>query len=196
MESTNNYMNQEDFKKVISAIPELKIRKWDDTDIKFLFKILYFCALRPMEAIKLSRDDFNINERYVKLGETKTELHGKVVIPKIFCTELEIYLNFKDVGPLFPKLTYDTFYHWLKRLGQICEIEAWTAKNQGVKNENGKITKHGEKTVGHIFRKMRGKDYEKDGIKLSIIMNVYRHADLGVTSKYLRNTNQAIMEVI
>ena len=196
MDSTNNYMNQDDFKRVVQTIPELKIRKWDDTDVKYLFKILYYCALRPIEGIKLSKVDFNINERYVKLGETKTELNSKAIIPTIFCTELEIYLHNKDSGRLFPKLTYDTFYRWLKKLGEICEIEAWTSHNQGVKNENGKITKHGEKTVGHIFRKSRGKDYEKDGIKLSIIMNVYRHADLGVTSKYLRNTNQAVKEVI
>jgi hypothetical protein len=43
-------MNQEDFTRVLETIPDLKIRKWSNNDVRFLFKIMYWSALRPMEA--------------------------------------------------------------------------------------------------------------------------------------------------
>ena len=184
-------MNQEDFRKVVQTIPELKIRLWDDTDIKYLFKILYYCALRPSEAIKLSKSDFNIQDRYVFLGETKTERNAKAVIPSIFCTELEIYLHHKDIGRLYPKLTYNTFYKWLKKLGEICEIEAWTTPQ----------SQTGEKTVGHIFRKSVGKDMiygvqvDKDGKKFEIptISAHLRHKKPSMTiDHYLKASQESV----
>ena len=42
-----NYMSQEDVEQVIAHIPDLKIRKWIDADVGWLFRILYNCALRP-----------------------------------------------------------------------------------------------------------------------------------------------------
>ena len=56
----------------LATIPELKIRKWLDIDIVMMFKIMYFCALRPGEAIKLKKEDFDIESREVYLGKTKT----------------------------------------------------------------------------------------------------------------------------
>ena len=191
MDSTNNYMNQDDFKRVVQTIPELKIRKWDDTDVKYLFKILYYCALRPIEGIKLSKVDFNINDRYVYLGKTKTESNAKAIIPSIFCTELEIYLHNKDSGRLFPKLTYDTFYRWLKKLGEICEIEAWTTPQNETR----------EKTVGHIFRKSIGKDMvygnilDKNGRKfeIPIISAHLRHKKPSITiDHYLKASQEQV----
>ena len=57
---------------IIETIPDLKIRKWIDEDIQMLFKILYWGALRPSEGLKLKKEDFNITNRTIHLGKTKT----------------------------------------------------------------------------------------------------------------------------
>jgi len=80
-----NYMSPETFDSVIYYIPELHIRKWLDSDIQMLFKILYWCALRPIEGIMLKKEDFNLDEREVYLGRTKTKKEdsaNKTVNPK------------------------------------------------------------------------------------------------------------------
>ena len=114
MRSTNNYLNQEDFQRVIDEVPNLYIRKWVDDDIQMLFRILYWCALRPIEGIKLSKEDFDLESRKIYLGKTKTHINDVAPIPAIFIPELESYLYSKDEGRLFPGLSYNTFYPWLK----------------------------------------------------------------------------------
>lgn len=141
-------MSPETFNQVIVTIPELKIRKWIDEDISMLFKILYYCALRPMEGIGRNKEDFDVNQREIFLGKTKTKKQDYASIPKVFCTELNDYLSTKEPGRLLPELTYDTFYRWLKRLGKLLDIPSWVVPQK----------ESGEKTVGHIFRKSVGKD--------------------------------------
>lgn len=195
MDSTNNYMNQNDIKRIIDTIPELNIRKWDDKDVRFLFKILYYCALRPMEGIMLEKSDFNFNDRYIKLGKTKTDPNAKAVIPMIFVDDLKVYLSAKEEGRLLPNLTYITFYLWLKRLGKMCNIEAWTTPQN--------VTK--EKTVGHIFRKSIGKAFVYGEIRanngelvhITVISKHMRHKSVSMTNDvYLKVTQEAVKQII
>ena len=132
---------------ILDSIPSLKIRKWEDYDIQMLFKILYWCALRPTEGILLQKSDFNFNNRTINLGQTKTKKNDAALIPQRFCQELEDYINTKENGRLFVGLTYHNLWEWLKKLGKSLNIEAWITPQ----NETG------EKTVGHIFRKSIGK---------------------------------------
>jgi len=191
MESTNNYMNQVDFSKVLNSIHLLGIRRWMDEDIEMLFKILYWSALRPSEGIRLKREDINIKDRVIHLGKTKTKQNDKAIIPIVFKDELSTYLQTKPEGELFKGLTYDTFYRWLKRLGKICKIKAWTSNEKDV----------GEKTVGHIFRKSIGKDMVfgevlgKDGQKIEIptISQHLRHSKPSMTiDHYLKATSEQV----
>ena len=193
VKSTNNYMNQQDFDKVLDAIPTLSIRKWYDNDVRMLFKILYWCALRPIEGIKLSKEDFDLESRKIDLGNTKTKINDKAPIPRVFVPELETYLTNKGNGRLFDGLTYDTFYHWLKRLGKSLDISAWTTHQ----------SETGEKTVGHIFRKSIGKDMltgihrNKDGKKfeIPIISKQLRHSKPSITiDSYLKSTIEAVLD--
>ena len=186
-ESQYNYLNQDDFIRVIDAIPRLKIRKWYDNDIEMLFKILYHCALRPIEAIKLSKVDFNIIDRVIYLGKTKTSMQDKAVIPKNFEIELTNYLQTKKDGRLFDKLTYPTFYNWLIRLGKILNIEAWIMPQ----------SESGEKTKGHIFRKSIGKDLINQGYSYEIISKHLRHKKPSITiDYYLKASLEAVKEVL
>lgn len=185
----SNYMSQDTFAQVLIAIPSLKIRKWPDEDIQMLFKILYWCAFRPMEGIARSKEDFNLDEREVYLGHTKTINNDKAPIPSLFIAELRQWLLTKPDGPLFPGLTYDTAYRWFVKLGKQLNIPAWTIPQ----------SKTREKTKGHIFRKSLGKDMLEGthGKKFSIpiISKQLRHAKPSITQDhYLKASIEAVKE--
>ena len=194
MDSTNNYINKTDLDRIIQAVPEIKIRKWETKDVQFLFKLLYYCALRPMEGIMLSRSDFNLNDRYIKLKQTKTEFNIQKTIPTIFMPEVEKYLRTKLEGRLLPDLKYITFYFWLKKLGKICNIEAWTTSQLDTK----------EKTVGHGFRKSFGKaclfgeilDKNGDEIPLTIISKHLGHKTIEMTYKYIKAAQAQVSQTL
>ena len=190
MKSNPNYINQEDFDKILAAIPRLNIRKWDDNDIQYLMKILYHMALRPMEGIKLKKEDFDMDNRMVYLGKTKTSTSDRAVIPKAFLMDLDGYLWTKDEGRLFPGLTYRTFWVWCKRLGIDLSIEAWLPRNRERMKEN---------TVGHIFRKSWGKDaLEELGFdKIDVISSHLRHKKPSMTfDHYLKGNIKKVHDTI
>jgi integrase len=68
-----NYINRDDFERILDTIPQLGIRKWLDDDIKILFQIMYYSALRPGEAIRLKKEDIDIKNQTIYLGKTKTK---------------------------------------------------------------------------------------------------------------------------
>jgi len=189
MQSSNNYMNPEQFTQVINAIPQLKIRKWKDLDIEFLFKIQYESALRPIEAIRLKKEDINLDERQIYLGQTKTTSEDYAVIPRGFIPQYTQYIESKEPGRLTRDLTYNTYRVWIKDLGKMLHIPAWTTP-QSVTHE---------KTKGHIFRKSKGKDLVQElgyGLMPSISKHL-RHSSPEITAKYyLKVTREAVKEVI
>ena len=177
------------FKVILNHIPKLKIRKWTDYDVQFLFKILYECALRPIEGIRLQKENFNIQDRIIYLGKTKTKKGDKVVIPQKFLAELKFYIEQKEDGPLFPGLNYAAFIKWIIRLGKDLEIKAWTTPQ----------SETGEKTKGHIFRKSKGKDLLKEiGLnELDIISKHLRHSKPSITfDSYLKASTEAVKQKI
>lgn len=189
MEGRFNYMSPVQLKQVIDAIPELKIRKWYDFDIEYLFKNCYWLALRPVEGIMLKKEDFNLQEKQCFLGHTKTVQQDYAPIPDPYLSELLQYLDRKKVGRLLPGLSYNTFYVWLKRLGNLCDIPAWTT----LQSETG------EKTVGHIFRKSLGKDMligtHGKKFEIPIISKQLRHAKVSTTmDHYLKSSIEAVKE--
>ncbi len=190
MKDKNNYISPEKMQQAIDTIPALKIRKWIDHDVEMLFKILYFCGLRPSEGINLSKEQFDLEERMIYLGQTKTKKNDRAVIPLIFVPELYEYLKTKKPGRFLPGLTYDTSYRWFKKLGVLCEIPAWTT-DQSIS---------GEKTVGHIFRKSLGKDmlsgkYGDKAKEIPVISKQLRHAKPSMTvDHYLKADLDTVLE--
>ena len=193
MKDKSNYISPETFALVLATIPSLKIRKWADIDIQMLFKILYWLALRPIEGIMLEKKDINIEDREAYLGKTKTRYDDRAMIPTPFVPELESWLRTKEDGRLFPKLTYNTVYPWLRKLGVMLDIPAWTIPQ----------SKTHEKTKGHIFRKSIGKDMltgvhlTKDGKKFEIpvISKQLRHSKPSITiDHYLRSDIEAVKD--
>lgn len=190
MQDKANYMSPETFDKVLNYIPQLHIRKWLDDDVRMLFKILYWCALRPIEGIMLKKEDFNLDEREIYLGRTKTKKEDYAPITKIFINELGFYLDTKENGRLFPELTYDTMYRWIIRIGIKLNIPSWTTLE----------SVSGEKTKGHIFRKSVGKDmdaglYGKDAKKIGVISKQMRHKKISTTmDSYLKLGIESVKE--
>lgn len=190
MESNPNYINQEDFDRILDAIPMLHIRKWNNTDVQYLLKILYHMALRPSEGIKLRSEDFDLKNRICYLGKTKTSTSDRAIIPRVFVDDLGEWLTTKPDGRLFPGLTYRTLWVWLKRLGELLEIDAWKKGNRERMKEN---------TVGHIFRKSWGKDMvEKHGYeKIDVISTHMRHKDISITmNSYLKANVEKVKDTI
>ncbi len=173
MEAQFNYMSPGQLEQVISAIPELKIRKWIDYDIGYLFKNSYWLALRPVEAINLKKEDFDLLNKQCFLGQTKTIKYDYAPIPDPYLKELSRYLEQKEEGKLLPGLSYHTYYSWLKRLGKLCDVKAWTEPQKDT----------GEKTVGHIFRKSIGKDM----LYGNVPSNPGKKFEIPIISKQLRH---------
>ena len=195
MKSTVNYMNPEQFEEVLKAIPDLYLRKWKDSDIRMLFKILYWCGLRINEGIKLTKEDFDFERMEVFLGKTKTHKGDRAVILTAFAPELMEWMATKDEGPLFPGLTYNTMIRWVYKLGKQLNITAWTTR----RSESGEMTK------SHIFRKSIGKDLlygtHTGGNKapISVISKHLRHtgkkgANINTTTEYLKVSGKDVKD--
>jgi len=175
MQSSWNYINQDDFSRIIQAIPELNLRKYSFESVQMLFKISYHCALRISETLKLSKSDFLLEKNEVFLGKTKTENAGYASIPEIFMPELESYLRSVQDERLFPDYNRKTVDSWTRKLGKRLDILAWTTPQ----------SKSREKTKTHIFRKSYAKDlYRKSSTVIA--MKKLRHKNLQVTSDYLK----------
>lgn len=184
MEALGDSVNQislDTFDIIYHSIPDLKIRKWRDFDVEMLFKILYHIALRPSEGINLKKEDFNLEQRRVWLGDTKTHKRDFANIPEMFIEDLRAYLDVKEEGRLFPNLTYSTAFHWFVKLGKMLNIEAWTTPER---------ISH-EKTKGHIFRKSLGKNM-LDGLHLKQDGTPFSFKDIPIISKQLRHSKPSV----
>lgn len=190
-ESSVNYINQIDFNRILAEIPSLKIRKWKDKDIEILFKIMYYSALRPIEAIRLKKDDIDIRNNMIYLGKTKTKTIDKAQIYHGFSNELENWLKDKEPEELFPNLTYHRVYAWIITLGKRLDIQAWIIPE----------SKSGEKTKGHIFRKSIGKDmihgdYGEDAQSINVIAALMRHSKPSMTVDHYLKIDQEKLKKI
>ena len=188
MNPSINYMPPQQFEQLLTAIPRLKIRRWQGGDVIMLFKICYWCGLRISEGCKLEKESFDTEFRQVYLGITKTNKGDHATIPEKFIPELQAYLLQKGTGRLFPGMNRYITYNWLKRLGVMLEIKALTTPQ----------SETGEKTVTHIFRKSVGKDmlYGTFGPRqpLNIVQQKLRHTNPLMTTKYLKATDEDVRQ--
>ena len=190
MQDKVNYISPETFQRIQDYIPQLGIRKWKDEDVAMLFKILYFCALRPSEGIFLKKESFNLIDREIYLGKTKTKKADVAHIPSLFVNELGHWLETKTSGRLFDGLSYNTAWHWVSRTGKALDIQAWLVPE----------TESSEKTKLHIFRKSVGKDmlsgmYGEKASAIPVISKQLRHAKPSMTvDHYLKATLETVKE--
>lgn len=188
MSPRSNYMPPEEFQKLLDGVDTLELKKFNHEDVKMLFRICYWLALRINEAIRLNVEDFHFDTNDVYLGQTKTNKEDYAKIPEGFKPELAVYLQGKK-GPLFPGMSRFVVHYWLRILGKRFNILSLTSSQK----------KTGEKTKCHIFRKSMAKDllYGTYGEKapLSLVSQALRHKGknfLASTQYYLKVTDADI----
>ena len=187
MKSTRNYLSPQDFDRLLAAIPTLTLKKWSHKQVDFLFKLCYWCELRPTEGITRKAEDFDFERNELFLGKTKTEKGGITPIPPPFRLEAMEFVK-DQKGRLFPGLTRFRVYAWLKQLGEKLNIECLITS----------VDETGENTVCNIFRKSMAKDllYGTHGkvAPLNVIMKTLRHTSLDTTTKYLRISQEDVKD--
>uniref|UniRef100_A0AAT9JAJ8 ORF79 n=1 Tax=Nitrosopumilaceae spindle-shaped virus TaxID=3065433 RepID=A0AAT9JAJ8_9VIRU len=186
MQARTNYITPDQFKQLIDGVDTLELKKFNHEDVKMLFKVCYWMALRIGEALKINVEDFDFEVMQVYLGKTKTEKQGFAKIPEVFRLELLEYLLDKK-GPLFPGMNRFIVSYWLKTLGKRYKIKALTTSQEDTE----------EKTITHIFRKSMAKDmfYGIHGEKapLTFVSDTLRHKGknrLAATQEYLKITGE------
>ena len=149
-----NYITLDSFNALLEYFDEREFRPIDSFDVNMIIKISYYLALRVNEALRLKKEDFDLELLEVDLGHTKTEEMGKATIPPDFKEELEAYLDSKSSGYLFVNrhsgklIARQTVWKWLMEAGKYLNIPALTTPQ----------AKTHEKTKTHLFRKSIGKD--------------------------------------
>jgi len=192
VEDTYNHITYETMERIIESIHLLRIKRWKTEDIQFLFSLMYWSGLRVAEAIKLQKEDFHLKTRRLVLHNTKTKLIDKAIIPMTFVAEVTEFLKDKPSGDLFPDLYYKAVYRWMKRLGLLLAIPAWTTPRSKTK----------EMTVCHAMRKSIGKNLlagvhiAPDNRPYSIleISKLLRHKKPSMTEEhYLKVSDDAML---
>jgi len=188
LRSKNNYINPEQFEEIIKALNTLEFRKWDVKDVEFLFKISYWCALRMSESCRIKKEDIDLESGEIYLGLTKKKKNSIAIIPTVFREELFYYLKGKNDGYLLPDVNPQIVRVWIRKLGKMLNIEAWTTPQE--------VT--GEKTQTHIFRKSMAKDMllgtHGKIAPLPIVQGLLRHDNIATTSKYVHLEKEAVKE--
>lgn len=184
VKSKNNYVNQEDFERLIAAVDRIDFRDHDAGAVKMLFKLTYWCALRIREALSLKWSDIDWDAGTITLRKTKTEKNVPVLIPPPFMEELDAWYQKRNPSTddllIWPGIKYINVYFWLKRIGMLTGLEALQAGQKDT----------GEKTMAHIFRKSMAKELVAGGFgrkaDISVVARKLRHDNLATTSKYLK----------
>lgn len=188
MKSTNNYISQEDFERIIAELPRFVPRTFSAEDCTLLFKTCYWCGLRITEALALSWGDIDADERKITLMKTKTGKNVTVRFPHFlddffFCAYVE-----DPKQKLFEKIKYHTLLNMMKKIGNELDIQAW---KQGQDQT-------GEKTFSHIWRKSSAKDILQGthGRKGDIVLvqEFLRHNSIVSTQHYLKTKGAALEE--
>ena len=101
MRAKANYIDPEQFQRIIDEIPYLALRKWTTVDVEYLFKITYWCGLRMNESVRLKKEDFDLLSNEVFLGKTKKKKNDFAPIPDPFVSELKQYISMKKKVRIF-----------------------------------------------------------------------------------------------
>lgn len=178
--------------KFIEAIPKIhsftsktKRPAMKASHFQLFFKILYYCALRVSEGIKLTKADFDIKHRIIRIRNPKTakgKIQKTTIAPPIL-DELQSFLGWHKDDDQFFKMHRTTAQYYAKQAGIVAGLNIFDELEK--RSIDGMYT--------HIFRKSYAKFMENRGAKPSLIMLKGRWKPMAVYQTY---TKPSIMELL
>lgn len=162
----------EEIKKLIDVTQNIKH--------KIIIKLLYGCGFRVSELINLKREDFNFNEKIIKINLAKGRKDRFVKIPDSIKKELESYISLNNSEFFFEsarggKLTTKTIQLIIKNAKKKTDIK---------KNIHPHTLRHSFAT--HLL---------EQGTDLRIIQKLLGHSDIKTTQIYLQVSQQSIKNI-
>lgn len=188
MNAEVNYISEANFDLLIEYIRKHhKCHGYQKEDLIMVLRIAYELGLRPSEVLKSKKEHYNLHPKVLRLRlfRTKREQNGYASIPPRFVPDLVDYLDKKPNGYIIGNkrgdrhYSYNALFQFLKKAGRELNIPALVTPQKET----------GEKTVGHAFRKSKGKDMYFRGAPISVVSAKLRHSgkdSITQTINYLR----------
>jgi len=192
-ELAHNYLDLERLEKFSQAIPKLDCYTKGfqrpalrSSELILFYKILFYCALRVSEGLRLTKEDFNLQSRvlYIKNAKTGKGKTQKTTIAPPLLEDLKWFLNSRKDGEILFPMCRDTALRYAKEAGYKAELN--------IIDELEQKTIHGIYT--HIFRKSYAKFMENKGANPSYIMIKGRWKPSAMYQVYTKPSIMALVE--
>ncbi len=203
--TSTNYLNPQDFKKMVDAIPlvtEYNKRKLHEGQkhkvpnpkwIQFALWTQYCHALRISEVLSLIKNDFNFERKILTLNKTKTGFKKKdgikvrkkqyTSIPSDFPNEVRMEIaNSEDTQILFP-FNRQLLWRYTKQAAKMAGLDL--AEQQDERFIEGAWT--------HLIRKSRAKWMIEAGASEVMVKVKLRHT-FTVTERYTKPDINALIK--
>ena len=165
-------LTQEEIRRLIDSSKNVKH--------KLILKLIYGCGLRVSEVINLKKEDFNFNEKILKINLSKGRKDRFVKIPDSIKDELISYASLNHEQIFFPsarsgKLTTATIQKIVKNASKKAQIK-----------------KH---VHPHTLRHSFATHLLEQGTDLRLIQKLLGHSDIKTTQMYLQVSQQSIKNI-
>ena len=197
MEDETNFLTETQYMKFMNSIPKLpryhtahSNARMSAHDIQLLFATIHDGALRVSEALKLTPDDLIIDQKLLKLENTKGTKESKKnqkrefgwVKDNVWDALVKLTSTKKHDERLF-KTTRQTVWKWAKDIGAISGIQ--------LLHQNKDTT---NMTV-HTLRHTRAVSLADKGMPVHILMKKLRHRSMEPTTTYVNVNTKKVREM-
>lgn len=177
------YLNELEIQKLIETLEKIKSTKEDYNSYRnsLLIKLMLYSGLRISEALKVTLDDFIIddNETYhIKIYAKGGKRQVSFIIKSLIEDELSFFKN-------EAKLEFDELIMQTKNKKPLNRSNAFIIIN--------KIYKKAfiRKTGLHLLRHTLAMQLTNKNINLSVIQKILRHSNIATTTVYAKATKQS-----
>lgn len=188
-----NYMDEDRFQKflfwLVRLEPFINLEHrypMDANHFVGLFKILYDCGLRISEALKLTKKDFDLQHRILRIHDAKTG-KGKVqkttILPHDIPWLQKLLTDKKDDEIIFPT-TRMTVWKYGRNAGRLAGLDIFESQHErDISN-----------VWTHLFRKSCAKRMRKMGAGLELCQIKLRHSFQYSIDHYVNPDINALLE--
>lgn len=128
----SQYLTQSDFNEIIRIVPNLSGYRTQHVHVKLspeqfrlLFKLMYYCGLKTTEVLGLTKSDFDLPRRSLKI-KLSTQFKYKpqeTTIPPVLIDELQNYLDNKRPADKLFVVTRSTVWRYIKEAGHLANLK-------------------------------------------------------------------------